>query len=71
MAGRLGSSPSSAGFAVTSLLTMGQSLDLWAFPVPLSLGLLTPHLEGPDVCCPLHTHFAQEHSGPPPQKQEP
>ena len=52
----MGSSPSSAGFAINSLLTMSQSLNLWACPVPLSLGLLTPHLEGLNVRCPLYTH---------------
>ena len=52
----MGSSPNSAGFAINSLLTMSQSLNLWACPVPLSLGLLTPHLEGLNVHCPLYTH---------------
>lgn len=41
----------------------GQRLDLWAHPVPLSLGLITPHLGDLDVSCPLYTHFVQEHSG--------
>ena len=52
----MGSSPSSAGFAITSLLAMSQSLNLWACLVPLSLDLLTPHLEGLNVHCPLYTH---------------
>lgn len=51
----MGSSPNSAGFAINSLLTMSQSLNLWACPVPLSLDLLTPHLEGLNVRCPLYT----------------
>ena len=62
----MGSSPSSAGFAINSLLTMSQSLNLWACPVPLSLGLLTPHLEGLNVRCPLYTHthtHTHAHSG--------
>lgn len=71
----MGSSPSSAGFAITSLLTMSQSLNLWACPVPLSLDLLTPHLEGLNVHCPLYTHThahpGQDYLGLLPQKQEP
>ena len=60
----MGSSPSRAGFAINSLLTMSQSLNLWACPVPLSLGLLTPHLEGLNVRCPLYTHrHTHAHSG--------
>ena len=56
MGSRMGSSPSSAGFVITSLLTMSQPLNLWACLVPLSLDLLTPHLEGLNVHCPLYTH---------------
>ena len=75
----MGSSPNSAGFAINSLLTMSQSLNLWACPVPLSLGLLTPHLEGLNVRCPLythtdthtHAHSGQDYLGLLPQKQEP
>ena len=75
MGSRMGSSPSSAGFAITSLLAMSQSLNLWACLVPLSLDLLTPHLEGLNVHCPLythtHAHSGQDYLGLLPQKQEP
>lgn len=69
-------------YAINSPGSLGQQLDLWAHPVPLSLGLLIPHLGDLDVCARTHTHLVQEHSGqgprsssssdpPPPQKQEP